>query len=63
LDVLVAFAPGARLSLVAYQEMQEELAAIFGHPVDIVSRTSIEKSPNWIRRQAIRESGELPCAA
>lgn len=51
------------LSLFDHHDMQAELAAIVGHPVDIVSRASVEQSPNWIRRQAILESAELFYAA
>jgi hypothetical protein len=31
----------------------EEFEALFGRPVDLVSRTAVEHSPNPIRRQAI----------
>lgn len=62
-DVLVRFAPDASRSLFAHHEMQDELSAIVGHPVDIVSRASVEESPNWIRRTAILESAELFYAA
>jgi len=63
IDVLVTFAPGAGRSLFDHHDMQAELAAIVGHPVDIVSRASVEQSPNWIRRQAILDSAELFYAA
>jgi predicted nucleotidyltransferase len=38
--------------------MEQELAGIFGRPVDLVSRRAIEQSPNPIRRQQILESAE-----
>lgn len=63
IDVLVRFAPDASCSLFAHHEMQDELSAIVGHPVDVVSRRSVEESPNWIRRTAILESAELLYAA
>ena len=62
-DVLVTYGPDARLSLFAHHDMQAELAAVFGHPVDVMSRKSIEQSANWIRRRAILESAELYYAA
>lgn len=43
--------------------MQTELSEIVGHSVAIVSRESVERSPNWLRRQAILESAELFYAA
>lgn len=62
-DVLVTFAPEARHSLFDHHDMQQELAGMLGHPVDIISRKSVEESPNWIRRRAILESAELLYAA
>jgi predicted nucleotidyltransferase len=38
--------------------MQEELEAILGRKVDLVNRRAIERSPNWIRRDAILGSAE-----
>jgi predicted nucleotidyltransferase len=35
-----------------------ELAALLDRKVDLVSRRAIERSPNWIRRQAILASAE-----
>lgn len=62
-DVLVTFATDARWTLFDYGDMQEELATLFGHPVDLVNRRAVEASPNWIRRRAILESAELLYAA
>lgn len=52
-DVLVSFLPDAEWSLLDHQAMEEELAGIVGHKVDLVSRRGIERSRNWIRREAI----------
>ena len=52
-DVLVTFAPDARVGLFDCGRMEEELAAIFGRPVDLVERRGVEQSANWIRRQAV----------
>lgn len=62
-DVLVTFSTDARWTLFDYGDMQEELATLFGHPVDLVNRQAVEASPNWIRRRAILESAELLYAA
>jgi uncharacterized protein len=62
-DVLVAFAPEARWSLLDHMRMQEELAGILGREVDLVSKRAIERSANWIRRRAILESAEVMYAA
>ena len=57
-DVLVRFAPGAEWSLLDHTVMEEELSGIIGRKVDIVTRPAVEKSPNWIRRDAILQSAE-----
>lgn len=62
-DLLVTFAPDAAWSLLDHLRMEEELAAIFGRPVDLVSRRAIERSENWIRREAILSSAEVVYAA
>jgi len=63
IDVLVQFAPGAPWTLLDHVEMQDELAAMLGRNVDLVSRRGIERSRNKIRRKAILESAEVFYAA
>jgi uncharacterized protein len=58
-DVLVSFAPEAHWGLLALYEMEQELKAIFGRKVDLVSRRGIEASRNYIRRQAILSSAQV----
>ena len=58
LDLLVTFAPDADPSLLDHVAMEEELSGIVGRKVDLVSQRAIERSSNWIRRQAILESAE-----
>ena len=57
-DVLVTFAPDARWGLLDFVAMQDELSAILGRQVDLVSRRAVENSGNWIRREAILGSAE-----
>ena len=38
--------------------MEEELLGIFGRKVDLVSRKAIERSENYIRRNAILETAQ-----
>ena len=58
-DVLVSWAPESRISLFDYPEMKEELEAIFGRKVDLVSKRGVEQSSNWIRRKSILESARV----
>jgi len=57
-DLLVRFAPDARVGLLEHVAMEEELSALFGRKVDLVSRRAIERSRNPIRRRAILSGAE-----
>ncbi len=63
LDFLVTFTPEADWSLLDHVAMENELAELAGRPVDLVSQRAIERSSNWIRRQAILETAEPYFAA
>ena len=53
IDVLVSFAPEARWSLFDLAAMEEELEALLGRRVDLLTREGVEQSHNWIRRKEI----------
>ncbi|MBI5960372.1 MAG: nucleotidyltransferase domain-containing protein [Chloroflexi bacterium] len=53
IDVLVTFAPGSLRTLAAVTAMHNEIEAVLGRSVDLIDRQSIERSPNYLRRQAI----------
>jgi predicted nucleotidyltransferase len=52
-DVLVTFAPDAKVSLFDLVDMQDELKAILKREVDLVEKQAITESPNYIRRKSI----------
>ena len=58
IDVLVTFTRDADWSLLDHVAVEEELSAIFGRKVDLVSRKAIERSENYIRRNAILETAQ-----
>ena len=58
-DVLVSFAPQAHVTLFDMVHMQEELKAIFGRDVDLISKRGVETSRNYLRRKRILESAEV----
>ena len=62
-DVLVRFARDARYGLFAMSRLQQELGQILGREVDLVDRTAVEQSRNYLRRKAILGSLELVYAA
>jgi predicted nucleotidyltransferase len=58
IDVLVSFEREARWSLMDMVEMQNELETILGRKIDLVERSAIERSENYIRRRHILDSAE-----
>jgi predicted nucleotidyltransferase len=58
-DVLVSFAPQAQVTLFDMVHMQDELKAIFGREVDLISKRGVESSRNYLRRKKILESAEV----
>lgn len=62
-DVLISFDPGARRGLFDLVRMEDELDAILGRKVDLVSRRAVEGSENYIRRKAILGDLEVIYAA
>jgi len=63
IDVLVRFAPEAQWSLFDMMRMEEELKEIFGREVDLVERSAVERSRNYVRRKAILSNLEAIYAA
>jgi hypothetical protein len=62
-DVLVKFFPDSHTSLFDLVDMEDELTGIVGRKVDIVCREGIEKSSNFLRKQAILGAAEVMYAA
>lgn len=62
-DLLVSFRPGARISFSDLEGMEADFATLFGRSVEVVSRSGVESSRNYLRRRAILESAELLYAA
>lgn len=58
-DVLIAFAPEAKVSLFELVQMQEELRQIFGREVDLITKDGLERSRNYLRKKAILETAQV----
>ena len=58
IDVLVTFAPDSRWGLFDLVHMEDELKDIFGRDVDLIEKTAVEQSENYIRRRQILSSYE-----
>jgi hypothetical protein len=52
-DVMVSFESGHPWTLFDLVEMQEELEKLFGRKVDLVTKDSVQRSDNYIRRAHI----------
>jgi hypothetical protein len=59
IDFLAEFEPGEQWSLMDLARAEEEFSLLLGRSVDLVDRKSVEKSANWIRRDAILRSTEV----
>jgi len=59
IDVLVTFAPDTHWSLFDHVDMQAELATMFNRPVDLLTKRSVLRSPNYLRRQHILDSAQV----
>ena len=55
-DLLATLRTDAHPTLLDWAEMQEKLTALFGRPVDLVSRRAIEHSRNRYRKHSILAS-------
>lgn len=59
IDLLVTFAPDTHPGLLDHVRIEQELAALLGRPVDLVSKQAVERSANAIRRKQILESAQV----
>jgi len=59
LDILVTFRPQVKVGL-EFVALQQELEALFGRPVDLLTRSAVERSSNkYFRRFALRRTEPL----
>lgn len=62
-DVLAQFAEDAPWTLLDHVRMQEELGALLGRKVDLVSRRGLDRTRNWLRKRAILDGARQIYAA
>lgn len=62
-DLLLTPRAGTIWSLLDQGQMRDELSALFGRPVDLLVRSAVEHSHNWIRRTEILSTAEPLYAA
>ncbi|MBF2003183.1 MAG: nucleotidyltransferase family protein [Hydrococcus sp. C42_A2020_068] len=59
IDMLVTFQPNAKVSLLDLVDMQYELEDLCHRKVDLLTKKSVETSPNWIRRKEILSTARV----
>jgi predicted nucleotidyltransferase len=59
IDLLVTFSPEADWGLLDHLQMQEELKALLRRDIDLVSKSAINRSENWLRRQEILSTAQI----
>jgi uncharacterized protein len=53
IDVMVEFDPSARIGLLKFESLSEDLAALIGRKVDLVTKRGLKP---WIRPHALQEA-------
>ena len=59
IDVLITFSSTAKRGLTETMQMRDELEIIFQRPVDLIVKSAINRSENWLRRKNILESAQI----
>ena len=59
IDLMVEFDPAVRTGLVAFQSLAEEIEALVGRRVDLVTRRGLKP---WVRSQILKEARVLYAA-
>jgi predicted nucleotidyltransferase len=63
IDVLVTFAADAHWTLFDVVHAEDDFKQLIGRKVDLIERSAIEESPNWIRRKHILGTARVIYAA
>jgi uncharacterized protein len=53
IDVMVEFDPGARIGLLKFESLSENLEALLGRKIDLVTKRGLKA---WIRPQVLKEA-------
>lgn len=63
LDVLVTFAVDATWGLLDHVQMQRELETLLQRNVDLISKSAVRRSHNWLRREEILSTAQAVFSA
>lgn len=59
IDLLISYLPSAPRGLIEKIILKEKFEYLFKRRVDLISKISMAKSRNWIKRQSILNSAEV----
>lgn len=59
IDIIVSFEDNSTWGILELVRMKRELKTLLGREVDLMTKKSIEQSPNWIRRQEILGTAQI----
>jgi len=59
IDLMVEFEPGARIGMIRFESLAEDLERLMGRKVDLVTKRGLKP---WIRPQVLREARILYAA-
>ena len=62
-DILIRFYPKVQHDLLDMARMRQELSRVLDREVDLIERTVVERSRNYIRRKSILQTAEVVYAA
>lgn len=63
IDVLLTFSPNNKRGLTETLQMRDELKTIFNRDVDLLVKSAINRSENWLRRKNVLDSAQVIYAA
>jgi uncharacterized protein len=58
IDLLVTFDPNAKRGLTETLQIQDEFQVLLDRKVDLIVKSAIERSDNWLRKKNILESAQ-----
>lgn len=59
IDFLVTFEPNFRRGLTETLQIRDEFKAVLGRNVDLIVKSAIERSDNWLRKHNILDSAQV----
>ena len=59
IDILVSFDNSAKITFFDLDTIESQFSKLFDRPVDLVTKSSVEQSHNWIRKKNILSNSKI----